>query len=159
MVSGCSNNDFHPSKHVPFSPAVHLNLSYTLRRTFPTAEVTFTKNTNYFCRFNRIHNFNSSAVISRQTVLIPKLNNGSQQVKHRKPRFGWKAGVDAVRVWLSVDLAILSIFIISVDFNVPIKEGKITSSQRIVAAMDSIKYALDKGAKSVVSAWVITALS
>lgn len=44
------------------------------------------------------------------------------------------------------------IFVISVDFNVPIKEGKITSSQRIVAAMDSIKYALDKGAKSVVSA-------
>jgi phosphoglycerate kinase len=39
----------------------------------------------------------------------------------------------------------------SVDFNVPIKEGKITSTQRIVAAMDSIKYALDKGAKSVVS--------
>lgn len=40
----------------------------------------------------------------------------------------------------------------SVDFNVPIKEGKITSSQRIVAALDSIKYALDKGAKSVVLA-------
>lgn len=37
-----------------------------------------------------------------------------------------------------------------VDFNVPIKEGKITSNQRIVAALDSIKYALDKGAKSVV---------
>lgn len=39
-----------------------------------------------------------------------------------------------------------------VDFNVPIKEGKITSNQRIVAAIDSIKYALDKGAKSVVLA-------
>ncbi|CAO1329497.1 unnamed protein product [Diamesa serratosioi] len=37
-----------------------------------------------------------------------------------------------------------------VDFNVPIKDGKITSSQRIVAALDSIKYALDKNAKSVV---------
>ncbi|XP_055704358.1 phosphoglycerate kinase [Phlebotomus papatasi] len=37
-----------------------------------------------------------------------------------------------------------------VDFNVPIKEGKITSNQRIVAALDSVKYALDKGAKSVV---------
>lgn len=32
----------------------------------------------------------------------------------------------------------------------PIKEGKITSNQRIVAALDTIKYALDKGAKSVV---------
>lgn len=30
------------------------------------------------------------------------------------------------------------------------KEGKITNNQRIVAALDSIKYALDKGAKSVV---------
>lgn len=37
-----------------------------------------------------------------------------------------------------------------VDFNVPIKEGKITSNQRIVAALDSVKYALGKGAKSVV---------
>jgi phosphoglycerate kinase len=37
-----------------------------------------------------------------------------------------------------------------VDFNVPIKEGKITSNQRIVAALDSVKFALSKGAKSVV---------
>lgn len=36
------------------------------------------------------------------------------------------------------------------DFNVPLKEGVITNNQRIVAALDSIKYALDKGAKSVV---------
>nr|ADQ89809.1 phosphoglycerate kinase [Bombyx mori] len=37
-----------------------------------------------------------------------------------------------------------------VDFNVPLKEGVITNNQRIVAALDSVKYALDKGAKSVV---------
>ncbi|KAJ8978869.1 hypothetical protein NQ317_009013, partial [Molorchus minor] len=37
-----------------------------------------------------------------------------------------------------------------VDFNVPLKDGKITNNQRIVAALDSIKYALDKKAKSVV---------
>ncbi|KAL3270819.1 hypothetical protein HHI36_021340 [Cryptolaemus montrouzieri] len=37
-----------------------------------------------------------------------------------------------------------------VDFNVPLKEGVITNNQRIVAALDSIKYALEKGAKSVV---------
>lgn len=37
-----------------------------------------------------------------------------------------------------------------VDFNVPLKEGVITNNQRIVAALDSIKYAVDKGAKSVV---------
>jgi phosphoglycerate kinase len=37
-----------------------------------------------------------------------------------------------------------------VDFNVPLKDGKITNNQRIVAALDSIKFALDKKAKSVV---------
>lgn len=37
-----------------------------------------------------------------------------------------------------------------VDFNVPMKEGKITNNQRIVAALDSVKFALEKGAKSVV---------
>jgi phosphoglycerate kinase len=37
-----------------------------------------------------------------------------------------------------------------VDFNVPIKEGKITNNQRITAALDTIKYALEQKAKSVV---------
>jgi len=37
-----------------------------------------------------------------------------------------------------------------VDFNVPLKDGSITNNQRIVAAVPSIKYALDGGAKSVV---------
>lgn len=37
-----------------------------------------------------------------------------------------------------------------VDFNVPLKDGVITNNQRIVAALDTIKYAIDKGAKSVV---------
>lgn len=32
----------------------------------------------------------------------------------------------------------------------PLKDGVITNNQRIVAALDSVKYALDKGAKSVV---------
>lgn len=36
-----------------------------------------------------------------------------------------------------------------VDFNVPLKEGKITNNARIVAALPSIKYALDKGASVV----------
>ena len=37
-----------------------------------------------------------------------------------------------------------------VDFNVPLKDGKITNNQRIVAALDSVKYALSHKAKSVV---------
>jgi len=40
--------------------------------------------------------------------------------------------------------------LIRVDFNVPMKDGVITNNQRIVAALDTIKYALDNGAKSVV---------
>lgn len=36
------------------------------------------------------------------------------------------------------------------DFNVPLKDGVITNNQRIVAALDTVKYALDKKAKSVV---------
>ncbi|KAF3428911.1 hypothetical protein E2986_03639 [Frieseomelitta varia] len=40
--------------------------------------------------------------------------------------------------------------LIRVDFNVPLKEGKITNNQRIVAALDTVKYALEKKAKSVV---------
>lgn len=91
-------------------------------------------------------------------MFIPKTNHGSQQIKHRKLGLGWKAHIDAVRNLFSAKVFRVSNFIdfstfsrFSVDFNVPIKEGKITSNQRIVAALESIKYALDKGAKSVVS--------
>eukprot|EP00735_Rhodelphis_limneticus_P004976 TRINITY_DN1664_c0_g1::TRINITY_DN1664_c0_g1_i1::g.17752::m.17752 TRINITY_DN1664_c0_g1::TRINITY_DN1664_c0_g1_i1::g.17752 ORF type:complete len:443 (+),score=188.53,sp/Q9GPM4/PGK_DICDI/68.69/0.0,PGK/PF00162.14/5.7e-153,MTS/PF05175.9/1.2e+02,MTS/PF05175.9/0.27 TRINITY_DN1664_c0_g1_i1:75-1331(+) len=37
-----------------------------------------------------------------------------------------------------------------VDFNVPMKNGKITNNQRIVATLPTIKYALDNGARSIV---------
>ncbi|KAG1665952.1 putative phosphoglycerate kinase [Nymphon striatum] len=37
-----------------------------------------------------------------------------------------------------------------VDFNVPIKDGAVTNTQRITAALESINYALTNGAKSVV---------
>lgn len=36
------------------------------------------------------------------------------------------------------------------DFNVPLKDGVITNNQRIVAAVDTIKYAIEKSAKSIV---------
>lgn len=38
------------------------------------------------------------------------------------------------------------------DFNVPLKDGVITNNQRIVAALDTVRYALEKQAKSVVLA-------
>jgi len=40
--------------------------------------------------------------------------------------------------------------LIRVDFNVPMQDGKITNTQRITASLPTIKYALEKGAKSVV---------
>lgn len=39
--------------------------------------------------------------------------------------------------------------IIRVDFNVPIKDGKILDDNRIISSLDTIKYALDKGAKVI----------
>lgn len=49
---------------------------------------------------------------------------------------------------MSINVTIDDFF--RVDFNVPMKDGKITNNQRIVAAIESIKYALDQGAKSVI---------
>eukprot|EP00918_Siedleckia_nematoides_P060707 GHVU01132526.1.p1 GENE.GHVU01132526.1~~GHVU01132526.1.p1 ORF type:complete len:416 (+),score=76.35 GHVU01132526.1:2-1249(+) len=40
--------------------------------------------------------------------------------------------------------------LIRVDFNVPLKGSEITNNQRIAAALPTVKYALEKGAKSVV---------
>lgn len=53
---------------------------------------------------------------------------------------------------LSIDKVDLSNkrVLVRVDFNVPMKDGKITNNQRIVAALDTVKYALDHKAKSVV---------
>ncbi|XP_022214944.2 phosphoglycerate kinase [Drosophila obscura] len=51
----------------------------------------------------------------------------------------------------NVDVAGKRVFM-RVDFNVPMKDGQITNNQRIVAALPSIKYALDKKCKSLVLA-------
>ncbi|XP_030382845.1 phosphoglycerate kinase-like [Scaptodrosophila lebanonensis] len=51
----------------------------------------------------------------------------------------------------NVDVAGKRVFM-RVDFNVPMKDGKITNNQRIVAALPTIKYALEKKCKSVVLA-------
>jgi len=40
--------------------------------------------------------------------------------------------------------------LIRVDFNVPLQDGKITNPARIVAALPTIRYALERGAKAVI---------
>jgi len=40
--------------------------------------------------------------------------------------------------------------LIRVDFNVPMKDGVITNPHRIVAALDTLRFALDHGARSLV---------
>lgn len=49
-----------------------------------------------------------------------------------------------------IDLAGKRVFI-RVDFNVPIKEGRITDDTRILGALPTIKYALEKGAKVILA--------
>ena len=57
----------------------------------------------------------------------------------------------AARSIRDVDLAGKRVFI-RVDFNVPIKEGRITDDTRIRASLPTIKYALDKSAATVILA-------
>ena len=39
--------------------------------------------------------------------------------------------------------------LVRVDFNVPMKDGEITNDNRIVAALDTIKYLIDQDARVV----------
>ncbi|CAG7833149.1 unnamed protein product [Allacma fusca] len=66
-------------------------------------------------------------------------------------KFG-RTGIKMALNKLSIDALDLSgkRVLIRVDFNVPLKNGVITNNQRIVAALDTVKYALEKKAKSVV---------
>eukprot|EP00112_Aurelia_sp_Birch-Aquarium-sp1_P004114 Seg1467.8 transcript_id=Seg1467.8/GoldUCD/mRNA.D3Y31 product="putative phosphoglycerate kinase" protein_id=Seg1467.8/GoldUCD/D3Y31 len=47
-------------------------------------------------------------------------------------------------------LSLVSSYKYRVEFNVPLKDGRITNNHRIVATLPSIKYCLENGAQSVV---------
>ncbi len=56
----------------------------------------------------------------------------------------------ATKTVADIDLSGKTVFM-RVDFNVPIKGGKITNDRRIVQALPTIRYAIDKGAKLVLA--------
>ncbi|CAG5133476.1 unnamed protein product [Candidula unifasciata] len=62
------------------------------------------------------------------------------------------AKADATRNKLTIDQVDLreKRILIRADFNVPVKDGKIVNNHRIVATLPTVRFALEKGARSVV---------
>ena len=100
---------------------------------------------------SRLHNMGArsqQSASSRSSIVMkagPTVSGESVDVKedHMDAKFSNKLGMDEVDVKGKKVL-------MRVDFNVPMKDGKVTDPKRISSTIPSINYLLEKGAKSVI---------
>lgn len=109
-----------------------------------------------FCVFDKVDRKLDSSVNDGTHRLIPRTTE-SNTTKHQdleKRNHSKKGKMSQLLAKLGVehikDLIPHKRILIRVDFNVPMKDGRITNNQRIVGALKTIQFCLDNNAKSVV---------
>jgi phosphoglycerate kinase len=78
-----------------------------------------------------------------------KLNTKIEKQTHTSSHAAPSGGSSGIKTIRDLQLAGKSVFM-RLDFNVPIENGKVTDDSRIVEALPTIRYAMEKGAKVVI---------